>query len=245
MKKILYKGVIGIIFLAGCSTVPQKSLSTYDEKSLEVQIKQAKAIAETSLEISKNAEDIANTAVETSILANATSEKALETANKAVSAINETKEFATKEVERAIKATNEASEKVVKAANDAIKAANDATEKATNAANEAIAKANEASEKAIKVANEASEKAIAVANQMIAEINKVRASIKMAPIEEPILEKEPTVKKKYKVMPGDTLTSISKKFYNDSSKWKLIYQHNKNVISDPNHLKAGTEIFIP
>lgn len=38
--------------------------------------------------------------------------------------------------------------------------------------------------------------------------------------------------KKYKIVKGDTLWGISKKFYGSGAKWKTIYDANKNVIED-------------
>ncbi|MGB9678344.1 MAG: LysM peptidoglycan-binding domain-containing protein, partial [Candidatus Ratteibacteria bacterium] len=108
----------------------------------------------------------------------------------------------------------------------------------------AIKAANEASEKAIKAANEASEKAIAVANQTIAEINRLRATIQMKP-SEPIIEEEPKSGKYYTIQKGDTLKKIAYKFYNDTSKWQLIYQANKSIIKNPNSLTPGIKIYIP
>ncbi|HPO91034.1 MAG TPA: LysM peptidoglycan-binding domain-containing protein, partial [Victivallales bacterium] len=49
----------------------------------------------------------------------------------------------------------------------------------------------------------------------------------------------------YTVSKGDTLWGISKKFYGEGSKWQLILNANKDIISDPNKLKAGTVIKIP
>lgn len=49
----------------------------------------------------------------------------------------------------------------------------------------------------------------------------------------------------YTVSKGDTLWSISKKFYGQGGKWQLILDANRDKISDPNKLKAGTVINIP
>jgi len=47
----------------------------------------------------------------------------------------------------------------------------------------------------------------------------------------------------YKVEPGDTLEKISKKFYNDPSKYKIIMERNN--IKDPTKLKVGEILIIP
>lgn len=237
-----------LLFVAGCATVGQKPLTREEEKTLAVQLKEVKAIAETSLEISKNSDRLAKDAFDKSSQANATAEKAFATSQKAVDAVNETREFATKEAERAITAANEASEKAIEASNRSAKMAMEyadkAAEKAISAANEAINKANAAIERA----NELSEKAVALCNQTIAEINRERATKKMAPPEEPILEKEPEIRpqgKTYRVQPGDTLGKIAAKFYGNAGRWPTIYKNNKQVIKDPNRLKPGMELLIP
>jgi LysM repeat protein len=66
------------------------------------------------------------------------------------------------------------------------------------------------------------------------------------PIEEIGVEAvtEPAVKT-YVVQRGDLLSTISKKFYGTTGKWRQIYEANREVISDPDVLKVGTEIVIP
>ncbi len=49
----------------------------------------------------------------------------------------------------------------------------------------------------------------------------------------------------YAVKAGNTLESIAKKFYGDSSKWEKVYNANKNKIPSSKKLKAGTSLFIP
>ncbi len=50
---------------------------------------------------------------------------------------------------------------------------------------------------------------------------------------------------KYTVKAGDTLKSIAKKFYGRSSKWKKIYNVNKDLISASKKLKKGMTLQIP
>jgi nucleoid-associated protein YgaU len=257
MKKNIWF-VCSFLLLGGCATMyqtekvePKKSF----EEMVDIKLKQAIAIAETALEVSKNAEKLATEAVNTSNQAKANSEMAIKKVDEAIAATNEVKKFTEAEVQKAINSANEASEKAIKAANEAsekaidkaneaIKAANEASEKAIDKANEAIKAANEASEKAIKAANEASEKAIAVANQTIAEVNKLRATVVMKP-SEPIIEEEPKSGKYYIIQKGDTLKKIAYKFYNDTSKWQLIYKVNKDIIKNPDALTPGKKIYIP
>ncbi len=49
----------------------------------------------------------------------------------------------------------------------------------------------------------------------------------------------------YVVREGDTLASISRKFYKSSGRWKKIRDANRSVIQDPAKLKPGTTITIP
>jgi tetratricopeptide (TPR) repeat protein len=49
----------------------------------------------------------------------------------------------------------------------------------------------------------------------------------------------------YIVETGDTLFSISRKFYNSPSRWKEIRDANKNAIDDPAKLQPGQSLIIP
>ena len=49
----------------------------------------------------------------------------------------------------------------------------------------------------------------------------------------------------YVVRPGDTLASISRKFYKSSARWKEILEANKKSIDDPEKLKVGQSLIIP
>jgi LysM repeat protein len=49
----------------------------------------------------------------------------------------------------------------------------------------------------------------------------------------------------YVIEEGDTLASISRKFYKTSSRWKEILNANKKTIDDPDNLKAGQKLTIP
>lgn len=51
--------------------------------------------------------------------------------------------------------------------------------------------------------------------------------------------------KSYVVQPGDTLASISRKFYKSSSGWKKIRDANGKHIGDPAKLKPGETVTIP
>ena len=49
----------------------------------------------------------------------------------------------------------------------------------------------------------------------------------------------------YVVREGDTLASISRKFYKSSGHWKQIRDANKSVVDDPGKLKPGQTLTIP
>jgi LysM repeat protein len=49
----------------------------------------------------------------------------------------------------------------------------------------------------------------------------------------------------YVVREGDTLASISRKFYKSSGRWKKIRDANKHVLDDPTKLKPGMTLTIP
>jgi len=54
-----------------------------------------------------------------------------------------------------------------------------------------------------------------------------------------------TAARRYTVQPGDSLSKISKQFYGDANKYMKIFDANKDKLSDPNKVKAGTELVIP
>jgi LysM repeat protein len=59
-------------------------------------------------------------------------------------------------------------------------------------------------------------------------------------------EKKPgATPRTYVVKEGDTLASISRKFYKSSGRWKKIRDANRSAIQDPAKLKPGTTLTIP
>ena len=56
---------------------------------------------------------------------------------------------------------------------------------------------------------------------------------------------EPSILGIETVQAGSRLAQIARRYYGDPDKWKVIYEENKNVIKDPNNLKAGTKLRIP
>ncbi|MEY2551366.1 MAG: hypothetical protein QOG12_1510 [Verrucomicrobiota bacterium] len=58
-------------------------------------------------------------------------------------------------------------------------------------------------------------------------------------------KKSGTSPRTYVVREGDTLASISRRFYKSSGRWKKIRDANKSLIDDPGKLKPGTTLVIP
>jgi LysM repeat protein len=58
-------------------------------------------------------------------------------------------------------------------------------------------------------------------------------------------KKSGTAPRSYVVREGDTLASISRKFYKSTGRWKRIRDANKSVIDDPAKLKPGMTLTIP
>jgi tetratricopeptide (TPR) repeat protein len=69
----------------------------------------------------------------------------------------------------------------------------------------------------------------------------------------PVATKSPSAHRKgksgdsqtYTVEEGDTLASISRKFFKTSKRWREIRDANESKIDDPNNLKAGQTLKIP
>jgi 5'-nucleotidase len=47
------------------------------------------------------------------------------------------------------------------------------------------------------------------------------------------------------VQRGETLYSLARMYYNDQSKWRVIYEANRGVMTSPHALRAGQELIIP
>jgi len=233
--------LVAALLLSGCVTTKEPVMETPEktrEEIIEMQLKQTLAIAETSLEVSKNAEKLAMEALEKSRKSEAVSSGALDAANEA-------RKFAEEETLKAINAANEAKKVSEQESEKAITAANRASKLAMDHADKSAERAIAAANNAIQAANTSSEKSIAIANQTIAEINRMRAAAVMKPAEEPIIMDEPKAERTYVIKRGDTLSTIARKHYGDSSKWSLIYKHNRNVLKSPNIIPSGVKIIIP
>jgi tetratricopeptide (TPR) repeat protein len=71
------------------------------------------------------------------------------------------------------------------------------------------------------------------------------ATAEKSPARHSNLEQKKSGARSYVVEEGDTLASISRKFYKTSSRWKEILDANKKKIDDPDNLKAGQRLSIP
>ncbi len=49
----------------------------------------------------------------------------------------------------------------------------------------------------------------------------------------------------YTVVSGDTLSAISKRFYGDAKQYQKIFNANRDILSDPDHIKPGQSLKIP
>jgi nucleoid-associated protein YgaU len=49
----------------------------------------------------------------------------------------------------------------------------------------------------------------------------------------------------YTVVAGDTLSAISKKFYGDAKQYQKIFNANRDILTDPDHIKPGQSLKIP
>ncbi len=49
----------------------------------------------------------------------------------------------------------------------------------------------------------------------------------------------------YKVVSGDSLSKIAKRFYGDSNAYQKIFEANRDQLSDPDKIKVGQELKLP
>jgi len=49
----------------------------------------------------------------------------------------------------------------------------------------------------------------------------------------------------YKVVSGDTLSKIAKRFYGDANSYKKIFDANRDQLNDPDMIKVGQELKLP
>lgn len=76
------------------------------------------------------------------------------------------------------------------------------------------------------------------------------ANVQSAPVQQPVRAlptkpTSPTASRRHVVVKGDTLSSLSQKYYGNRSRWKDIYTANTDVLPSENSLPLGVEIRIP
>ncbi len=49
----------------------------------------------------------------------------------------------------------------------------------------------------------------------------------------------------YKIVSGDTLSKIAKRFYGDANAYQSIFEANRDKLNDPDKIKIGQEIRLP
>ena len=55
----------------------------------------------------------------------------------------------------------------------------------------------------------------------------------------------PTGGQTYQVQKGDTLYKLARRFYNDQSEWKTIWDANRARLGNPDRLRVGMKLIIP
>lgn len=75
--------------------------------------------------------------------------------------------------------------------------------------------------------------------------NRTSSSGSSLTIRETVATTSETTASSYTVQVGDTLSSISRKIYGNPSKWKEIFEANRDKLSTPQSLKPGQTIKIP
>lgn len=70
----------------------------------------------------------------------------------------------------------------------------------------------------------------------------------LEPSDEPAPEpppQPPPPERTYTVQPGDTLSSIARQVYGNAGLWRIIFEANRNILSDPSLIRPGQILKIP
>ena len=67
----------------------------------------------------------------------------------------------------------------------------------------------------------------------------------MVPVAIPAAPTPTAGRRTHTVAPGETLSTIARKYYGAESKWRLIHRANRTRVPDPNRLKRGMVLVIP
>ncbi len=65
------------------------------------------------------------------------------------------------------------------------------------------------------------------------------------PAAAPVAASVPDEPRVYVVQKGDSLSQIAKEVYGDASRWREVYEANKDKIKDPKIIRPGQELRIP
>ena len=76
--------------------------------------------------------------------------------------------------------------------------------------------------------------------EIISEVEK--SNLEEKPVSEERVQPEVI---EYKVGKGESLWSIAKKVYGDATKWTVIYENNKDILTDPEKIRPGMVLKIP
>ena len=76
-------------------------------------------------------------------------------------------------------------------------------------------------------------------------MNSLRAVPSRAPAPEPVVVAEPVLPRVHTVTSGETLSSVSQRYYGTPNRWSDIFDANRDVLSSPNQLALGTRLRIP
>ncbi len=83
-------------------------------------------------------------------------------------------------------------------------------------------------------------------NDTITSIQNDLSAFKSKPAKsKPGYSQNNTRQKTYTVRKKDSLATIARHFYDDSQKWNLIFQANRNILNRPNELRIGQTLIIP
>ena len=55
----------------------------------------------------------------------------------------------------------------------------------------------------------------------------------------------PPAARTYTVVPGDTLSKISKQFYGSANQYMKIFEANRGTLTDPDKIRVGQQLVIP
>lgn len=90
--------------------------------------------------------------------------------------------------------------------------------------------------------DEVKEKAVLLAGN-VKGIDKVEARYLTVKVQEQ--DVEPPEPRFYEVQAGDSLSKIAEQVYGDTTKWKALFEANREVIKDPDLIYPGQKIRIP